>query len=137
MKVKFSRNWVRSKSPRKQRKYIANAPLHIRRKFLSVNLSKELRKKYGRRNVVVRTGDVVRVLRGSFKGVEGKVTRVNLKKGRVYVENVKRKKTDGSEVLVPLHPSNLQIVELNTEDEKRIKKIARKSGESAKEEVSS
>ncbi len=126
MKVKFSRNWVRSRSPRKQRKYIANAPLHIRKKFLSVNISKELREKYNTRNVVVRKGDVVRVMRGSFKGVEGKVVRVDIKKIRVYVDAVKRKKTDGSEVLVPIHPSNLQIIELNLEDEKRIKKLREK-----------
>ncbi len=138
MKVKFSRNWVRSGSPRKQRKYIANAPLHIRKKFLSVNISKELRERYNTRNVVVRKGDVVRVMRGSFKGVEGKVVRVNFKKIKVYVDAVKRKKTDGSEVLVPIHPSNLQIIDLNLEDEKRLKKLREKRASAKPEkEVSS
>ncbi len=138
MKVKFSRHWVRSRSPRKQRKYIANAPLHIRKKFLSVNISKELRERYNTRNVVVRKGDVVRVMRGSFKGVEGKVVRVNFKKIKVYVDAVKRKKTDGSEVLVPIHPSNLQIIDLNLEDEKRLKKLREKRASAKPEkEVSS
>src|SRR3989338_176397 len=46
MKNKFSTKWKESKQPRKQRKYRANAPLHLRKKFVNVNLSKELRKKY-------------------------------------------------------------------------------------------
>ncbi len=133
MKQAFSKSWRRSKSPRKQRKYEANAPLHLRRKFLSINLSRELRKKYGTRNVVVRTGDKVKVLRGKFKGKEGKVLRVDLKKIRVFVEGITRKKVDGTEVQVPLHPSNLQIVELNLEDEKRFKKSKEQEDASVKE----
>ena len=133
MKQTFSRSWRSSKSPRKQRKYEANAPLHLRRKFLSVNLSKELRKKYNTRNVVLRKGDVVRVMRGKFKGREGKVTKVDLKRIRVFVEGVTRKKVDGSEVQVPLHPSNLQIVELNLEDEKRFKKLKKEKSALQKE----
>jgi large subunit ribosomal protein L24 len=133
MKQIFSRSWRRSKCPRKQRKYEANAPLHIRRKFLSVNLSKDLRKKYGTRNVVVRTGDKVKVLRGKFKGKGGKVLRVDLKRIRVFVEGITRRKVDGTEVQVPLHPSNLQIVELNLEDEKRFKKSKGQEDASSKE----
>ena len=133
MKQTFSRSWRSSKSPRKQRKYEANAPLHLRRKFLSVNLSKELRKKYNTRNVVLRKGDVVRVMRGKFKGREGKVTKGDLKRIRVFVEGVTRKKVDGSEVQVPLHPSNLQIVELNLEDEKRFKKLKKEKSALQKE----
>jgi len=133
MKQTFSRSWRSSKSPRKQRKYEANAPLHIRRKFLSVNLSKELRKRYSTRNVVVRKGDLVKVLRGKFKGKEGKVLRVDTKKVRVFVEGVVRKKVDGSEVQVPLHPSNLQIIELNLEDEKRFKRLKKEKSTSSKE----
>ena len=54
MKSQFSKSWKSSKQPRKQRKYIAKAPLHIKRKLMGVNLSKELRKKHGKRNIVVR-----------------------------------------------------------------------------------
>jgi len=126
MKVAFSKHWKSSKQPRKQRKYVYNAPLHIRRKFLSVTLSKPLREKYGVRNIPVRKGDVVVVMRGDYKGKEGKVIEVDLKKVRVYVEGITRKKVDGSDVNVPLHPSNLKIVELDLEDEKRLKKLASK-----------
>ncbi len=119
MKKKFSTKWKASKQPRKQRKYIANAPLHIKKKFVSVNLSKELRKKHGKRNISVRKGDNVKVLRGKFKGKKGKISKVNLKTSKVNMEGVQVKKQDGSKVDINLQPSNLQIIELNLEDRKR------------------
>ena len=121
MKKEFSTTWKASKQPRKQRKYIAKAPLHIKRKFVGTNLSKELRKKYETRNLPVRKGDIVRVMRGKFKKKQGKVLEVSLKKKRVAIEGVLTKKQDGSKVNVFLRPSILQIVELHLEDKKRLK----------------
>ena len=119
MKKKFSKHWKGSKLPRKQRKYVANMPLHLRKKLLSVNLSKALRKKHGRRNVPLRKGDTVKIMRGKFKKKQGKITEVKLKTGKIIVEGIQAKKQDGSKVNVPLRASNLQIVELNLEDKKR------------------
>ena len=124
MKKEFSTAWKASKQPRKQRKYLANAPLHIRRKFLSVNLSKELRQKQGKRNVPVKKGDTVKVLRGKFSKKQGKVTEINTKQLKIYIEGIQRQKIDGSKVNFPLRPSNLQIVELNLDDKKRFGKKA-------------
>jgi len=121
MKKIFSTKWKASKQPRKQRKYAAKAPLHLKRKQLSVNLSKKLRTKNSKRNIVVRKGDVVRILRGKFKKKEGKVLEVNYQNLKVMVENIQKKKLDGSKVNVPMRPSNLQIIELNLDDKKRIK----------------
>jgi len=123
MKKKFSKHWKSSKQPRKQRKYLANAPLHIRKKFLSVNLSKDLRKKYGKRNIPIKKGDVVKILRGKFKKKQGKIKEVKLKTSKVVVDGIQVKKQDGSKADVKLQPSNLQIIELNTEDKKRLKQI--------------
>ena len=123
MKKKFSTIWKASKQPRKQRKYAANAPLHLKKKFVSVNLSKDLRKKHGKRNIPVRKGDVVKVMRGKFKKKQGKVTEVKLKISKVVVEGIQIKKTDGSKVNVKMQPSNLQIVTLNLDDKKRIGKL--------------
>ena len=111
--------WKSSKQPRKQRKYIANAPLHIKRKLMSVNLSKELRKKYQKRSVALRKKDTVKIMRGKFKGKKGKVIKVLLKTQKVEVEGIQIKKQDGSKVNIKLRPSNLQIIELNVEDKKR------------------
>ena len=119
MKKEFSKHWKSSKQPRKQRKYLANAPLHIRKKFISVNLSKELRKKYKKRNVPLKKGDIVKVMRGKFKKKQGKVIEVKLKLSKIIIEGIQVKKQDGSKVNVKLQPSNLQITELNLDDRKR------------------
>jgi len=126
MKIKFSKNWKGSKKPRKQRKYLYNAPLHIRKKFMSGNLTKELRKKYGKRNVPVRKGDKVKIFRGQFRGKIGKINKVDLKKCKIYIEGVEVVKKDGTKVFCPVHPSNVQIQELNLEDKKRKILIERK-----------
>jgi len=126
MKKEFSKKWIRSKQVRKQRKYIYNAPLHIRRKMMSVNFSKELREKYHRRNFPVRTGDKVVVISGQFKGLTGKVEKVMLKKYKVHVEKAELTKRDGSKVKYSIHPSNLRIVELNLEDKKRVNALEKK-----------
>lgn len=119
MKTRFSGTWNKSKQPRKQRKYRYNAPLHIKGKFLSVNLSKELRKKYGVRNVRLRVGDKVKVLRGNHKGKEGNVDEINLKNTKVYVTKIELTKKEGAKVRVPINPSNLQVLDLNLDDKKR------------------
>jgi len=121
MNKKFSKNWKKSKQPRKKRKYAANAPLHIKRKMLSSNLSKELRKKYNKRNLIIKKGDVVKIMRGKFKNKQGKVIGVDIKRCKVTIEGITITKVDGSKVPVKMHPSNLQIIELNLDDKKRIK----------------
>lgn len=134
MKKRFSTSWIASKQPRKQRKYIANAPKHLKYKFMSVHLSKELKNKYRRRNIEVRKDDVVKILRGKFKKKVGKIIDVNRKKLKVYIEGIQIKKKDGSKINVPLHPSNLMITELNLNDKKRlIEKKNSEKGENKKE----
>ncbi len=126
MKKNFSKHWKESKQTRKQRKYRARAPLHIKHKFVSANLSKELRKKYNRRSFPIKKGDSVIITRGSFKGKSGKIEKVNVKRAKVSIEKIQRSKKDGTKVAVKFHPSNLQIKELNLEDKKRIEAIERK-----------
>jgi large subunit ribosomal protein L24 len=133
MKKEFSTKWKASKQPRKQKKYLANAPLHLKKKFISVNLSKELRKKFGKRNVPVRKGDKVQIMRGKFRKKSGKVIEVSLKNSRITVEGIQVKKQDGSKVNFKLRPSNLMITELNLEDKKRSKKLnIKEQGENKK-----
>ncbi len=132
MKSQFSASWKSSRLPRKQRKYIYNAPLHIKHKFLSSNLSKDLRKKYGKRNLPLRIGDEVLVMRGSFKKKKVKVTSLNLKKSGVYLEGLQRTKKDGTKVLAVFHPSTLQIQALVLEDKERISSLNRKNQSSKK-----
>ncbi|WP_456471956.1 50S ribosomal protein L24 [Methanocaldococcus sp.] len=115
--------FTNSKLPRKQRKALYNAPLHLRRKVMSAMLSKELKEKLGKNSIPVRKGDVVRIMRGDFKGLEGEVTKVDLKRYRIYVEGAYNRKADGKEVPYPIHPSNVMIIKLYDKDEKRFKNI--------------
>jgi len=126
MKKKWSPEWKSSKQPRKQRKYRHNAPMHVKHKFVSVNLSPILRKRYEKRSMPVRKGDEIKVMRGSFKGKKGKIDRISLKKCKVYIEDIKMKKVDGSEILRPFQPSNLMITALNIDDKKRKAVLERK-----------
>ena len=130
-KVSFSTTWKSSTQPRKQRKYRYNSPLHVKQKLVHTTLSKDLRKKHGVRNTQVKTGDKVKILRGKFKGKEGKVERVSLKYEKVFVTGIENIKKDGNKVMVPLVPSNLMIVDLKLDDKKRKSKLA---GSSDKEE---
>jgi large subunit ribosomal protein L24 len=106
--------------PRKQRKALYTAPLHIRRKLMSANLSKDLRADIGKRSLPIRVGDKVQVVRGDFKGHEGKVESIDAKRYKVTVEGVTLSKPDGNAVLLPIHPSNLMIIEADLKDERRI-----------------
>lgn len=105
--------------PRRQRKYLLKAPLHIRQKMMHTKLSDDLKRQYGIKRLSVRKGDVIKILRGDFAGHEGKVVRVSLKRIRIYVEGVTITKADGSSILRPIHPSKVEIVKLDLSDKYR------------------
>lgn len=129
MNKDWSSSWKSSKQPRKQRKYRHNAPLHVKQKFVSVHLSRELRKKYGKRNITIRKGDTVKVMRGQFTGKIGKVAKVDLKKSRLHIEGIENIKKDGTKKPYPLQPSNVMITELNLDDKLRQEKLSVKKKE--------
>jgi large subunit ribosomal protein L24 len=126
MKSIFSKSWNSSKQPRKQRKFLANAPLHIKRNFLSAHLSPELRKKYLFRSFNVKKGDKVKIMRGQNKGTEDKVSNINVKTQKVYLEKLQVTKTDGNVVKIPIKCSNLMIIDLDLSDKKRKAKLESK-----------
>ncbi|MCK4613241.1 MAG: 50S ribosomal protein L24 [Thermoplasmata archaeon] len=116
-----------SKQPRKQRKARYNAPKNRRRKMMASPLSRELREKqeYYPRRMTVRKGDVVRVTRGGYKGHEGKIIGVNLKKMNVTIDGMTYQKADGKSVPKPIDPSNIEIIKLDLSDRRRKKKFER------------
>jgi large subunit ribosomal protein L24 len=123
----FSVKWISSKQTRKQRKYRYNAPMHIRRKMVSGHLSKTLRKEYGKRSIMLRKDDEVKIVRGGFAGTTGKISKIDLKALKVYVDTAKRKKVSGQEVEAAIDPSNILVMNLNMDDKRRRKFIARKA----------
>jgi large subunit ribosomal protein L24 len=86
-------------------------------------LSEELRERYKRRTAKPRVGDSVRILRGEFKSIEGKVTKVMPKEGRLNVEGVSREKQKGGNAPVPVHVSNVVITSLDLGDKLRKQKL--------------
>ena len=122
----FSSSWKSSRKPSKQRKYRLKAPIHIKSNLVNAHLSKDLRKRYGKRSATVRRGDKVKILRGQFKKQEGKIEKVDLKNTRVFVAGVELTRRDGTKKQLALHPSNLMITELNMDDKFRQKSIERK-----------
>ncbi len=123
-----------SKQPRKQRLALLQAPLHVRQKLMTAPLSEELREKYGVKRLPVRKGDKVRIVRGDFKGHEGAVVKVDLRRLRIYVDGVTVKRQDGTPRFVPIHPSKVVIVALDLKDKWRRAIIERRSGVKVEEE---
>ena len=121
MKKEFSKAWKASKQPRKQRKFLANAPNHIKRKLMGCSLDKALKEKYGRRNIEVVKGDEIKVMRGKFKGKQGKVGTVDVKNSRIQVDGIQRIKAGGEKLITWFHPSKVKIIILDDSDKKRLK----------------
>ncbi len=112
---------------------IYQATAVVKSRQLSSHLSQELRKKYGKRSIRIIEGDTVRVLRGEFRGVTGKITSVSTPKNGVSIEGVKKEKLKGGNLDVFIHPSNLIVTELNTEDKWRQNKLEGKKTKPVKE----
>lgn len=133
MKSKFNKNWNRSVQPRKQRKFLANAPKHIQRKLMSSPLDKKLREKYKRKSLEVVKGDEVKIMRGKYKGKQGKVSICDIKNTRIQIEGITRQKKAGDKIGVWFHPSKTKIIFLNEKDTKRLRKKEGKKQENEKD----
>ena len=97
-------------------------------------LSKNLRKKYGKRSVRIVEGDSVKVVRGEFNGVDGKVTKVSTSNNGLTIEGVKKEKLKGEKYDVYVHTSNIEVTALNTDDKWRINKLEGKNARTVRPE---
>jgi large subunit ribosomal protein L24 len=110
--------------PTKMRnRMIYQATFQTRSKQLGSPLSKDLQKKYGKKSTRAIEGDTITILRGEFKGVSGKITKISKEKTSVTVEGVKKEKTKGDKFDVYIHTSNIVVTALNTTDKWRISKL--------------
>ncbi|KAK9385692.1 60S ribosomal protein [Lipomyces mesembrius] len=126
--MKISKDVSSSRS--KSRKAHFAAPSSVKRVIMSAPLSKELREKYKVRSVPIRKDDEISVVRGSYKGKEGKVTQVYRLKYVIQVEKLTKDKVDGSSVPVSVHPSKVVITKLKL-DKDREGLLTRKAVKSA------
>jgi len=116
---------------------IYRASLRTRSNQLGSNISPDLRKKYGKRSIRVVKGDTVKVMRGEYRGVDGKVSRVSTETNCVAIEGVKKEKSKGEKFDVLIHTSNLMIMGFNTDDPWRKNKLENKPKKSAQKEIKS
>ncbi len=110
---------VSPKSPRKQRKLIYKSPIHSHKNMLKCRLDQFLREQYSMRSLVPKKGDLVRIMRGQFRDTEGKIVGVNYSKIRLFIDNATTTKADGTEIQVPIHPSNCMLVKLELDNERK------------------
>ena len=101
---------------------------------LSGTLSYDLRKKYGKRSIRIVEGDTVKVIRGEFSGVDGKVTKVSLADNGVNIEGVKKDKIKGDKFDVYIHTTNIVITGLNSDDKWRMNKLEGKNPRTVRED---
>ena len=114
---------------------IYQATLQTRSKQMGSALSKDLQKKYGKKSVRVVEGDSITILRGEFKGVDGKISKISTQKSGVAIEGVKKEKTKGDKFDVYIHTSNLLITSLNSNDKWRIAKLQGKDPRKEPKEI--
>eukprot|EP00037_Helgoeca_nana_P031857 m.410934 g.410934 ORF g.410934 m.410934 type:complete len:140 (+) comp28524_c0_seq1:34-453(+) len=106
-------------SRRKCRKAHFSAPSSERRKLMSAPLSKELRTKYNTRRIPVRKDDEVQVVRGHYKGQQGKIIACYRKKWEIHIERLQRDKTNGATVNIGFHPSKVEVVKLKIDKSRK------------------
>lgn len=98
---------------------IGVVPKHLAERNLRSPLSRTLREKYGRRNLRVIAGDTIKVIRGEYSGIEGKVEKVNMKRGSLAIEGIQREKVRGGNVKVEINSTNVVITDLDLDDKYR------------------
>ncbi len=118
---------MKTTKPTKQRKRMYQAPVTERYRRFSAPLSSKLKESHGTNSVQVRNGDTVMIMRGDRKGSEGKITQIDRKNYRIFVEGATREKVDGTSIPVHVHPSKVMITRLNLDDKWRKKTLERKA----------
>jgi large subunit ribosomal protein L24 len=101
-------------------------------------LDDNLRNEYHKKNARVIKGDTVKVLRGEYKNVEGKVEKVKTGRSTLFIEGIQREASKGGKVKVQIHSSNVMITSLNLQDKQRanvIRKIKPSPSPNEKKEV--
>ena len=103
-------------------------------KQLSCALSKDLRKKYGKRSARIIEGDTASIVRGEFAGVDGKVTKISIPDRGVNIEGVKKEKLKGEKFDVYVHTTNIILTGLDSGDKWRINKLEGKKATAVRAE---
>ena len=95
-------------------------------KQIAAPITKELRKKYSRRNARIMLDDTVKVIRGEYKGITGKVSKISTENNSIAIEGNKKEKLKGDKIDIYIHVTNVIITALNTDDKWRLKILEKK-----------
>ena len=96
-------------------------------KQICAPISKDLRKKYSRRSARIMIDDTVKVIRGEYKGITGKITKISTDSNSIAIEGNKKEKLKGDKIDIYIHVTNVIITALNTDDKWRLKILEKKS----------
>jgi large subunit ribosomal protein L24 len=113
----------KTKSRRKQRKRYYNLPNHQKNKLFTAKIHDDLVPEYGIRRITIKNGDTVQVVRGEFKDMEGKVSKIDRQKSQLFIEGASIEKSSGTTFDIPIHPSNVVLTKIETKKDKWRKKI--------------
>lgn len=100
-----------------------DSPQHIVSKRVNAALSESLQSQYNKKTIRIRRNDVVKILRGEYQNLDGKVTNVYVKEGVISVDGITREKLAGGTVPVKIHASNVVVTSLDLKDSKRKEKL--------------
>ena len=101
--------------------------MQLLNKQICAPISKDLRKKYSRRSVRIMIDDTVKVIRGEYKGITGKVSKISTENNSIAIEGNKKEKLKGDKIDIYIHTTNVIITALNTDDKWRLKILEKKS----------
>lgn len=105
-------------------------PNHILSSKIKSKVSPDIHEKYGVNSVRLRKDDSVKIIRGEYKGVEGKITKIFVSQNRISVEGVTREKIAGGNVPIKIHTSNVVVTNMNmNSDRKKMFDSKSKKGE--------
>jgi len=105
---------VNSKQPRRQRKALFQHKNHQRSKLLSARVADFLREEYGIKNIPLRVGDSVKIVKGEFTDFEGEVIEIT-KNQRAKIKEATFDKADGTQFHPAIHISKLVITKFHKE----------------------
>ncbi|MFX1295085.1 MAG: 50S ribosomal protein L24 [Promethearchaeota archaeon] len=124
---------TKTKSRRKQRKRFYNQPHHKRNRLMNAKLHEDMEMEHGIKKLTVRKGDTVLVVRGEFRDMEGKISKIDRQKAQIFIEGASIEKSSGTTFDIPLYPSNVVLTKIETKKDKWRKKILERKLELAKE----
>jgi large subunit ribosomal protein L24 len=100
---------------------------HMRGRSIAAHVVDNVRQQYRLRSCRIVKGDTVRVMRGEYNGIEGKVESVDTTTGGLAIEGIQREKVRGGNVKVRIHCSNVMITNMNLDDKYRRERLEERS----------